>query len=343
MAERGLPEQRWLMAIHRLGMLLSSTLAAAAALLGCSVDRSGHQAEQHGATKSPSPGPLGGDAAVEIDATPHVDAMQAVDASAVAEGAPWSDEGGADQASGADAPTDTPDLIWSSDFETGDLGEWSSVQACPGGVTVVTSPVRSGHHAARFSVADDDTNAKCAAVPTDNPRAQLVGPFGLFKPGDDVYVGFSTFFPSDFPTIPANGWLMFHEDYGPPFNGSPTMELDVFGDRLGMWSEQNGVEKQIWLASDAIHKGTAWEDIVLHILWSTDPTVGFVEIWLDGVQQTFQDGQQREHLATFVPTVNGLLDSVYMNEYRKAGVDLGTVVLYHDDIRVGRTYVSVAR
>lgn len=241
-----------------------------------------------------------------------------------------------DDADGAD-----PDLIWKSDFETGDLSEWSSVQACPGGVTVVTSPVRSGKYAARFSVADDDTHAKCASVPTENPRAQIVGPLGLFKPGDEVYIGFSTFFPADFPTITA--WLQFQEEYGPPFNGSPTIELDVFGDRLGMWSQQNGVETQIWLASNAIHKGTAWEDIVLHVKWSTDPNVGFVEIYYEGALQTFTDGKTRDYFATFVPTINGLLDSVYMNQYRKAGANLGTVALYHDDIRVGRTYASVAR
>jgi len=242
-----------------------------------------------------------------------------------------------------DASAD-PDLIWKSDFETGDLSEWSQVQACPGGVTVVTSPVRHGSYAARFEVADDDTNAKCLLVPTENPRAQLVGPFGLFQLNDDVYVGFSTFFPADFPTVPANGWFQLHEDYGPPYVGSPTMEVDVYGDRLGMEANENdGSYHRIWTAGEDIHRGTAWEDIVLHIKWSTDPAVGFIELWHDGVQQTFADGQTREHLATFIPSINGLVDTVYMNQYRRAGVNLGSVVLYHDDIRVGRTYASVAR
>jgi hypothetical protein len=242
-----------------------------------------------------------------------------------------------------DASSDA-DLIWKSDFETGDLSEWSQIQACPGGVTVVTSPVRHGMYAARFAVADDDTNARCLAVPTENPRAQLVGPFGLFQAGDDVYIGFSTFFPADFPTVPAGSWLQLHEDYGPPYNGSPTMEVDVYGDRLGMEANENdGIYHRIWTAGEDIHRGTQWEDIVLHVKWSTDPAVGFIELWYDGVPQTFADGETREHVATLVPSINGLFDTVYMNQYRKAGVDLGTVVLYHDDIRVGRTYASVAR
>jgi hypothetical protein len=275
------------------------------------------------------------DASPPLDGPLWLDEPSVTDASTMPDGSAPVDNGS------ADALSDANDLIWSSDFETRDLSEWTSVQACPGGVTVVTSPVRRGNYSARFSVADDDTHAKCSGVPTDDPRAQIVGPWGLFNPGDDVYVGFSTFFPADFPTIDA--WLMFQEEYGPPFNGSPTVELDVFGDRLGMWSQQNGVETKIWLATQDIHKGTAWEDIALHIKWSTNPSVGFAEIWHNGVRQTFMDGQPRNYFATFVPSINGLLDTVYMNQYRKAGVSLGTVVLYHDDIRVGWTYASVAR
>jgi len=239
-------------------------------------------------------------------------------------------------------PDAASDLIWSSDFETGDLGEWSQVQACPSGVTVVTSPVRRGKYAAKFTVADDDTNAKCLLVPTDNPRAQLVGPPGLFHPGDEVYIGLSMYFPADFPTVSA--WLMTHEDYGPPYVGSPTIQLNVTGDRIEMRNNvPSGIDQQIWLATEDIHKGTGWEDFVLHVLWSTDPTIGFVELWHDGAQQTFNDGKTREHYATFVPSINGVSDTVYVNQYRKAGYNLGTVVLYHDDIRVGRTYASVAR
>ena len=49
------------------------------------------------------------------------------------------------------------------------------------------------------------------------------------------------------------------------------------------------------------------------------------------------------HYPTFDPAINGTSDTVYVNQYREAGQGLGTITLYHDDIRVGHTYNSVAR
>jgi hypothetical protein len=83
---------------------------------------------------------------------------------------------------------------------------------------------------------------------------------------------------------------------------------------------------------------------VLHVKWSTDPSGGFVEIWRGGVQQTLANGLTRMYLATFVPAVNGTgNNNLRMNLDRSAAFPLGTTVLYHDDIRVGRTYASVTR
>lgn len=39
----------------------------------------------------------------------------------------------------------------------------------------------------------------------------------------------------------------------------------------------------LWTASLDAYKG-AWHDVVVHANWSTDPGVGFITIWLDGVQ-----------------------------------------------------------
>src|SRR5690242_4686642 len=44
------------------------------------------------------------------------------------------------------------DLIWKSNFETGDLSEWSGVQACTDGVSIVTNPIKEGQYAAKFTV-----------------------------------------------------------------------------------------------------------------------------------------------------------------------------------------------
>jgi hypothetical protein len=117
------------------------------------------------------------------------------------------------------------------------------------------------------------------------------------------------------------------------------------GNRLTMESHQivGTTYPELWRSTQDIHKGTQWEDFVIHYKWSDDPKVGFIELWHNGVRQTFDNGQQRRYLATIVPSVNGIGNTVIMNIYREAGVNYGTTTVYHDDVRVGTTYNSVAR
>jgi fibronectin type 3 domain-containing protein len=243
--------------------------------------------------------------------------------------------------------TVTSALLWSGDFETGNLSQWSLNQSCvgptpPAGVTVVTSPVRSGKYATAFTVADTSTSANCPYVPTATPRAQLVGP-ALFNPGDDRYIAFSTYFPAGFPA--TTDWFQIGEIYGPPFGGSPSMGIGLTGNRLTLDRDPTHNWDNIWTASTDIAKGTGWEDLVLHVKFSTDPSVGFVELWRNGVRQTFNDGSQRIYYDTLVPGVNwdgSSPNRLYINQYRSSKTLMGTVTLYHDDARVGTTYASVA-
>jgi hypothetical protein len=218
------------------------------------------------------------------------------------------------------------------------LSGWSN-QSCPDGVTVVSNPTGARGYAAKFTVSDTSTDANCPLVPTENPRAQLVGP-GMFKPGDDRYIAFSTFFPAGFPT--TTDWFQIAEIYGAPWGGSPPIGIDVVGNRLTL---DTGMAHHgaIWTSSTDIAKGTGWEDIVLHVKFSTDPSVGFVELWRNGVRQTFTDGSQRFYYDTLVPGVNdGSPNSLILNEYRSGSTPMGTVWLYHADVKVGTSYASVA-
>jgi hypothetical protein len=233
------------------------------------------------------------------------------------------------------------DRIFTEDFEAGNLNQWSN-QSCPTGVTIVTSPARKGTHAAKFTVADGDTNAKCPNVPTENPRAQLVTK-GLFKDGDDYFIGLSMYFPTGFPA--PTDWFQVAEIYGEPFGGSPSMEFDVKGTKLAFSRDKTHGYDTPWTATHDIVKDK-WEDLVIHVKFSSDPNTGFVEIWDNGVQQTFTNGTQKLMYNTLVNGINwqpGGTNAVHINQYRSASSKLGTVTLYEDEIYVGKTYASVAR
>ena len=227
--------------------------------------------------------------------------------------------------------------IWVGNFETGDISQWALNQSCPGQPQIVTSPSRAGRYAAAFTVTDRSTIQYCPDVAVTNPNAHLNSP-ALFAPGDERYVGASFFFPAGFPQPPS--WFQVFEIYGPPFGGSPTMEIDVEGDRLTFARDETHGYDMPWRSSTAI--GGRWEDVVLHVKMSTDPSVGFVELWHNGVRQTFDDGSKTLRYNTIVPSVNGGgPNRIEAGQYRSK-VAMGTVTTYMDEVRIGPTYESVA-
>lgn len=234
-----------------------------------------------------------------------------------------------------------PGVQWSGDLTTGSLSQWAYTEGCPGAVSVVGSPAPAGGHAVAITVNNNDTETACPGkVFSANPAASLISPT-LFHSGDDAYAGFSTYFPTNFPTIPH--WFQFAELYGPPFVGSPPIGIDVEGNRMGLWRDSTNNYDNPW--SVPLQRG-AWLDIVLHVKFSSDPTVGFIEIWLNGAQQSFSNGQTRLHMTTLQPGINwngttggNFLD---LDQYRSISDPLGPLTIYHAAAAIGNSYAAVA-
>eukprot|EP01111_Echinosteliopsis_oligospora_P006548 TRINITY_DN20744_c0_g1_i1.p1 TRINITY_DN20744_c0_g1~~TRINITY_DN20744_c0_g1_i1.p1 ORF type:complete len:271 (+),score=47.74 TRINITY_DN20744_c0_g1_i1:3-815(+) len=229
-------------------------------------------------------------------------------------------------------------VVFSEDFEEGNLGQWE-VQACPNGVSISSDVARTGNHSAKFIVNDGDTHARCSGVPTSNPRAQIVSNDGLFNDGDEFFIAFSVFFPDDFPQ--PTDWFQIAEIYGPPYEGSPSMGVDIcHGDRLCFQRDASHNYDDIWTSSP-IEYGE-WRDVVLHIKFSTDPSEGFVGVYDNGVKQVMSNGKALVYYQT-LSQVNwdGTPNNLYLNQYRASNSPLGTVTIYHDAVKVGTTLDSV--
>lgn len=252
------------------------------------------------------------------------------------------------------APTPTGSTLFSEDFESGNLNKWALNQSCKlssgdtiDGVSIVNAPVRSGLKSAKFTLRDEDKT--CKDVPaTGNPRVQLVGPFGMFSKGIEYYVSFSTYFPTGFPII-NSGFFQIAEVYGAPYGGSPTIGIDLEKNDAGNansiilrrhYKDSTGTEQwgypAIWKSQPIVLD--TWQDIVLHFKLSDVPSEGFVEIWHNGVKQTFSDGTQRLVYATLYPGVSWVApdgkNQFYLNQYRSAIPSLGTVTIYRDDVKI---------
>jgi hypothetical protein len=210
-------------------------------------------------------------------------------------------------------------VVWRGDFETGNISQWSKAQMVASDrLQVVSSPVREGKHALRAEVrqGDDPINAS-------GNRAELVWTQPE-EEGNDRYYSWSTMWPADYPSEAT--WQLFTQWHHSGNNGSPPLEMYVNGENMNLRVEAQNV---IW--TQPLERGK-WHDFVLHVKWSSDPAVGFVEIWYDGKQVL-----KKTSAATMYPgMVNYLKQGLYRNEtISKPGV------IYHDGMTVGTTLADV--
>jgi hypothetical protein len=244
-----------------------------------------------------------------------------------------------------------PPFLWTGNYETGNFHQWPSCQSVgvPGGAAswcheyahnhyslqIVTNVKRQGNFGAKFELHDGDepfggterTEVSSSGTPSDA------------LPGDERWYQFSTMFSTTFPSNHASqGWGVVNQ-WHDRSDHSPPMSMDVG------WIDGHWVLRINRQSSPGVSIGSVvpwktplangtWHDIKLHIKWSTDPDVGFVELWHNGVQQTLHDDGItgcENTLRCMVQTLTPGGDGVYFKQgiYRKTSVN-GTAIVYLD-------------
>ncbi len=232
------------------------------------------------------------------------------------------------------SPTDQPGpvapqapSVWRGDFETGDRSQWSTAQMMgPDRVQVVTSPVRQGRYALRVEVRQGDN-----PIHASGNRNELVK-FDGSSEGREFYYGWSTLWPSDYPMTPT--WQVFMQWHHPGSSGAPPVRFV-----LGCSAADCGRPlpdtlffivdgKPLWTMAP-VTKGQ-WHDFTLHVKWSANPSIGFVELWYDGKLVVAK---------RYVRTMFNSSDTNYlkMGLYRDA-VTQPTAVLYQDGFVQATTF-----
>jgi hypothetical protein len=157
-------------------------------------------------------------------------------------------------------------VTWRGGFETGNLKEWSTFQH-PEHIQIIDSPLRDGQYAARLEVHQTDTFGG------KDVRVRM----GVTKPSPfenaEVYYAFSTFVSAEQPLVPGYHQLAIWESV----KAHPVM---YFGASSGTVSFNMVVPIKVkWSGSLAPGR---WHDTVVHVKWSPDPAIGFVEMMYDG-------------------------------------------------------------
>lgn len=210
-------------------------------------------------------------------------------------------------------------VLWRGDFETGDTSQWSKAQAIPGRLQVVSSPVREGKHALRVEVRQGDD-----PIGASGNRNELVYSKVLEKEGNDRWYAWSTRWDPSFPSVKT--WQLFVQWHHTGSSGSPPLELYVYGEELRLRVD----------ASTDVWKGTLsrgeWHDFVLHVKWSSDPKVGFVELWYDGAKAL-----AKTHGRTLFA---GQENYLKMGLYRNASI-APVGILFHDGMTIATDAADV--
>jgi hypothetical protein len=167
-------------------------------------------------------------------------------------------------------------VVWRGDFETGNTSQWTKEERVNSNRLVVeTDRVHQGTYALRAEVDQGDK-----PIQASGNRNELVYVGEEVNPaaaeGKELYYSWSTLFNEDYPS--ANTWQVFTQWHHTGLNGSPPVEFYVLGEQMRM-RVGGSTAQDLWSAP--LNRGQ-WNDFVLHVKWSSDPNVGFVELYHNG-------------------------------------------------------------
>jgi hypothetical protein len=217
-------------------------------------------------------------------------------------------------------PPPSGSAVWRGDFETGDLSQFTRAQMVSADrLQVVSSPVRQGRYALKVTVRQGDN-----PIGASGNRNELVR-LTREPSGSEYFYRWSTMFAPDFPA-PAT-WQLFAQWHHDGDSGSPPVEFVVNNGRLLLYCSGTAV----WSAP--LVRG-AWQDFIFHAKWSSNPSVGFVELYHNG-----QRVLPRRYCATQFP---GMLNYLKTGLYRNSTI-APTGVLYHDGWVMGLTLADVSQ
>jgi len=212
-------------------------------------------------------------------------------------------------------------VVWTGDFETGDLSQFDYILNGEVNGSVYASAVQEmvlqGRWAARIELHND------AVWPNGLRRVELqhVPDPARTAEGATTCFGWSFYLPEALPEDPGHslGYWESQNSY------QQMIAFNANGDDIRFITQQPQYTEH-WVAQGVLTPGV-WHRIAMCVLWSQDPAVGRVDVWFDGEQavtaaaaKTLADGNP--HFAQI-----GLL---------RGNVDIdGVPVIYLDDVLEG--------
>ncbi|MFC0438014.1 heparin lyase I family protein [Kutzneria buriramensis] len=228
-------------------------------------------------------------------------------------------------------------LIWQADPSRG-TSVFEGVETAPGTVSVVDDPTGRYGQSYRFQTnTNNGTKSRCESRGLRLPDG-TVYKLDDSKAGQTFYVGWRSFW-NPMPDK-AGAWVALYQLH---LDGAPTggvgagpFVLRTLGDGQLHFQlvSPDGSSRHIW---NAPLKLNAWNTFVIGFKLSRSNSVGWVQFWYNGVQQTFTNGSTQYPGATLMGNHVNNKWGVY-----RSGVNSGVADAYLNSAKFGTTYQSVA-
>ncbi len=217
-------------------------------------------------------------------------------------------------------------ITFKGGFETNDLSQWGE-KINAHRISVVSSPVFEGTKAGRFEIRKGDT-----ALANQLVRVELGwNPSGKME-GTEGYYAWRAMPSIDQPFVVGSHQITYWEC---DTIYKQVMSFHVTGEEVSL-ATRLPTSKTIWTGS--FMKG-AWHHFVLHVKWSPDATVGFVELWYEGtkvVDKTLVATQHRDGGGV------ALDNFLHQGIFRGADTIVPTEVMFLDGTIAGTTLADVS-
>ena len=225
-------------------------------------------------------------------------------------------------APGPDGAIPAGSILFGGHFD-GSFGNWY-VQSLPGRATINGSSPFSGSGNARFEVRPGDVEPD-----TGSNRSEVSGP--TYDAGDDIYVRDEIRVPAGYSY--QGPWQLIQQLHETNWGRSPGTA--TFLDASRRLSFRRGDSNAVYWNGPQLATGR-WYDLVYRVKLSKDPSVGFVEVWLDGVQQILTNGSARMYGETIQTDQTYLKAGIYRDP-----TSTGISIVEHDEIAVGTSLAAV--
>jgi len=232
-------------------------------------------------------------------------------------------------------------LLWEAKSSLGtSVFEGLDIDESGGTVTVVSDPLGKYGNVYQYYLPDEPSGF--GKERTESSGTVQNGTTFRVSYNTDYYIGWRAMW-NPMPINP--GWVALFQmhGYGVSGQGAPLVLRAVNGDgNIYLQANANGVDTNFWHMP---FRGNVWQGFVAHVFLSTNPAVGYVEFWVNGVPQVFNNGQTRWYAPTW-DNVDGVWQDSYnklkWGVYRSGAMDgTGSADAYMSEAKVGTSYADV--